>query len=138
MKTKKILTDWKPISIDLAILSIRLVFGLSMAFAHGWVKFEKMLEGDFGFKAVFGLPEPISLGLAVFAELFCSILIALGVFTRFASLMLIITMAVAVFDVHWNDDFSKMEKALLYLSAYVTILLSGPGKWSIDSLKSKA
>jgi putative oxidoreductase len=131
---KNLLFGSKPISNNLASLALRLVFGLSMAMAHGWSKFMKMLDGDFGFKAVFGLPQSVSLGLAVFSELFCAILIIIGLGTRAALIPLIITMGVAVFDVHWNDDFSQMEKALLYLIAYVAIFVNGPGDWSLDKL----
>lgn len=74
----------------------------------------------------------MSLALAIFAEFFCSALLVLGLFTRWASIPLIITMGVAVFDIHIDDGFAVMEKALLYLTAYLSILILGPGKLSLD------
>jgi len=129
---KNTIFNSKSISLDIASLLLRIVFGLSMAFEHGLGKLLKMLDGDFAFKEVFGLSAGISLGLAVFAEFFCSIFLVLGFATRLVLIPLIITMAVAVFDVHWNDEFSHMEKALLYLTAYISLLLIGSGKWSFD------
>jgi putative oxidoreductase len=41
-------------------------------------------------------------------------------------------MAVASFIAHGADDFGTKEKALLYLVSFVTIILVGPGKFSVD------
>lgn len=125
----------KAISIDLALLGLRLVFGLSMALAHGLGKFLKLLSGDFAFKEVFGLPSVLILTIAVLAEFFGSLLLVFGVAFRWALLPLIATMAVAVFDVHISDTYSNMEKALLYLCVYLALFLSGPGKYSLGNLK---
>jgi len=79
----------------------------------------------------------LSLGLAVFAEVICSILILIGFKTRLATLPLIITMLVAVLVVHFSDPFAIMEKALLYLLLYIILLFGGSGKYSVDALKQQ-
>ena len=49
-----------------------------------------------------------------------------------------ITMFVAAFVVHFDDPIGTKEKALLYLFAFLVILLSGAGKFSLDGyLNSK-
>ena len=106
---RKFLFGWKPLSTDLGLLVLRLVFGFSMAFGHGWGKMINFSTKSGSFPEVFGLPSEVSLGLAVFAEFFCSLLLALGIATRFTLIPLIITMAVAVFDIHIDDGFGKME-----------------------------
>ncbi|MNT98536.1 hypothetical protein D3C72_2411400 [compost metagenome] len=47
-------------------------------------------------------------------------------------------MIVAVFVVHAADGFDKKEMGLHYLLAYVFLLVSGPGKYSIDQMISKS
>lgn len=131
---KKYLFNIRPFAPDLALLLLRAAGGGFMAYAHGWPKAQKLLSGDLGFADPIGIGEEASLLLAVFAELVCGILLVLGLFTRAALVPLIITMAVAVFIVHADDPFSKQEFGLLFLVPYVSLLLMGPGNWSMDRL----
>ena len=78
-----------------------------------------------------------SLYLAVFAEFVCAILLVIGLFTRLSLVPLIITMAVAAFIVHGGDGIKEMEFALIYLSAYVALILTGPGAHSVDAKISR-
>ena len=123
---------------DLAALILRLTFGFTMLYGHGWGKFMKFF-GDKPLKWAdpIGLGPEISLALASFAEVFCAGAIVIGLFTRLSTIPLIITMSVAIFVVHINDPFNKMEFPLMYLVAYLAILLLGPGKFSIDALRKK-
>jgi len=41
-------------------------------------------------------------------------------------------MFVAAFIVHINDPFSRMEKAILFLAVFIALMLTGPGKYSLD------
>jgi putative oxidoreductase len=77
------------------------------------------------------------LALAVFAEVFCSILIMLGLFTRLSAIPLIITMLVAWLMVHISDPFGDQELAVFYLVSYVVLFLQGAGWYSIDSLMNR-
>lgn len=103
-----------------------------MAVSHGWGKFQKLISGDFSFADPLGIGEEASFILTVFAELFCGILVVAGLFTRAALIPLIITMIVAVFIVHADDPFGKQEFGLLFLIPYMTLFLTGPGKYSLD------
>ena len=115
------------------LLLLRLFVGGFML-THG---VPKLLNFEF-LSTVF--PDPIGLGsgfalsLIIFAELFCSILLIFGLFTRLASIPLIIGMAVAAFVIHAQDPFSGKEMALLYMGIYVVIALVGAGKYSVDYL----
>lgn len=118
---------------DIALLLLRLAFGGFMAYAHGWPKLLKFFGDDpIKFYDPIGLGPEFALGLAVFAEFVCAILIVLGLFTRWATIPLIITMLVACFGVHLGDPFNKMEKALMYLIPYISLFLAGPGWYSLD------
>lgn len=117
----------------LSVLLLRLAAGGFML-THGYPKLQRMLAGDFQFGDPIGLGPEISLGLAVFAEFFCSLLLVLGLGTRLATIPLIVTMAVAAFIAHGADPFGRKEMALLYLVTYVVLLLTGSGKYSVDRL----
>lgn len=119
---------------SLGLLVLRVWVGLFMAFAHGWIKLTSFGERADQFPDPLGVSSPVSMGLAVFAEFFCALALALGLATRAAVIPLIITMFVAAFVIHGLDPWAKKEFALLYAAPFVALLISGPGKYSLDSL----
>ena len=128
-----------PKTIDWTALCLRLGLGFFMAFSHGWPKLQQLLAGgEIQFPALFGLPSSISLGLAVFAEFFCALLVMLGWRTRWACLPLVVTMLVAGLVIHWGDPLfhtrtgGSKEFAFLYLLGFVAIALLGSGRYSVD------
>jgi putative oxidoreductase len=122
-----------PTSPDLGLLVLRLTLGLAMFFNHGWEKLANFSAKASSFYAVVGNSQT-SLGLAVFAEVFCAALLVLGFFTRFAAGILAITMAVAFFKVHGMamKGPGSGELALLYLVGFLTLMFSGAGRFSAD------
>lgn len=120
--------------VDYALLWLRLALGVAMIYGHGWPKLMRLFSGEpIEFADPFGLGPAVSLGLATFAEFFCSILLMLGLYTRLALIPLIITMLVAILHAHAGDPFSRWEKPLLYLIAYLGLLLAGAGWFSLDA-----
>jgi putative oxidoreductase len=119
-------------NIDLGLLVLRLWFGLEMAFAHGLPKLMKILDGNMSFGDPIGIGVGPSLVLATFGEFVCGILIAAGFFTRLSCIPYIITMLVAAFIAHGGDGWGKMSFPLMYAVAGIVLLLTGPGKYSLD------
>ncbi|MCP9236591.1 DoxX family protein [Lewinella sp. JB7] len=121
-------------NIDLALLILRLWFGLEMAFAHGLGKVIKVVNGNFQFADPIGIGTAPSLVLAASAEFFAGILIAIGFFTRIATIPYIITMLVAAFLVHAanGDEWGRIAGPLHYAVAAISILIAGPGRYSLD------
>ncbi len=116
---------------DLGLAFFRIAIS-AMMLTHGLPKFQKMISGDFEFGDPIGIGAAPSLFLAVIGEFLCPILIIIGYKTRLVSIPTVITMGVAAFIVHAADPFGTKEKALLFLIAFITIALLGPGKYSID------
>ena len=128
----KRLLSIKPLSVDFGILVLRLSVGILML-THGMPKLLNFADRMHRFADPYGLGSSVSLSLAVFAEVFCSVFLILGLFTRAALVPLIIIMITIVFIVHMNDPFAKQELGLLYLLPYITIFFTGPGKYSLDA-----
>jgi putative oxidoreductase len=91
--------------------------------------------GNFQFLDPIGSGPTASLILAAFAEGICSLLIIAGFWTRLASLILTINMAVAMLGYHipkGDPLFGGFEHTLLYFLAFIVIFLLGPGEYSVD------
>jgi putative oxidoreductase len=120
---------------DLALLVIRLGSG-GMMLTHGLPKINRFFgEGPVNFADPFGLGPEISLAMAIFAEVFCAILVMIGFRSKLAVIPLMATMLTAAFYAHWDDPFSKKELPLLYFLIFLGISVLGSGKFSIDTLR---
>jgi len=130
-------TGSKYTKISLALLILRLVAGLTMAFSHGYGKLMGFADKADSFPDPIGLGSEVALILAIFGEFFCGIFVALGVATRLSAIPVIITMLVAFAVIHGDDPFAKQEMSLLFLAMFTTIFVAGPGKYSVDNYISK-
>jgi putative oxidoreductase len=124
-------------ALAFALLVLRVGAGSLMLMKHGLDKLMHFSQKAGGFADPFGIGSTASLSLAVFAEFFCAVFIILGLFTRLATIPLIIAMSVALFVAHQGDFFGKGELAGLFLIVFVTLLFTGPGKVSLDRLIAK-
>ena len=119
---------------------IRIVAGLWLV-PHGAQK----LFGAFGGKGMaatiegfagLGIP-PFLTYVAACTEFFGGLLIAVGLFTRFAAAAATILLLVATFAVHWKNGFfagsGGYEYALFWAVVAFAIFLRGGGPFSIDS-----
>ena len=120
-----------------AMLVLRVVSGGLMLVNHGYDKLMHFSQRAHRFSDPFNIGSTTSFSLVIFAEVFCAAFIILGLFTRLASIPLIIAMSVAVYFAH-NGSFSgKGELPTLFLACFIAILFVGPGKVSIDRLIGK-
>lgn len=145
---------------SLGLLFLRVVFG-GLITLHGFPKlfggkgrsvspevarvlgegFQKQLAGG-GLENLSGtlermdIPAPNTMAaVAAGAEFFGGLALILGWHTRIAALTLLVNMATAIRKAHWEKGLlgpSGAESASLYLGAFATIFLAGPGKLSID------
>lgn len=117
---------------DTALLFSRLLFGATMLIAHGLPKLMSFSQRMNTFPDPLGVGNSLSLGLTIFAEVLCAGLLALGLFTRWVSGPLAVTMAVAAFIVHAGDPWHKKELAFVYMVGYIICGLLGSGRLSLD------
>lgn len=118
---------------SLLLLVVRIIFGV-LLMNHGIQKWSNFQELSAVFPDPLALGSPISLGLAIFGELVCSMAFIIGFLYRLAMIPMIFTMIVAFFIVHANDAFAVKELAFIYLIVFIIMYIAGPGKFSIDHI----
>ena len=128
-------------AFNIALLALRVTFGLILCFYYGLDKLRNFGRLQYVFPDPVHLGHRLSLALVIFAELLCGLLVALGLFTRFAALVLVISMGVAEFFAHHGRVAMAggmvHEQAWLYLVGFFVILLVGPGRISVDGAMGK-
>lgn len=118
---------------SVARLVLRVGAGGLLLGAHGWPKLLHFSERLTSFANPIGLGPEASFILVVFAEVFCSLLVILGLRTRLATVPILIFLAVAVFVQHLHDPWSRKELPLLYIVPFLALLLAGGGRFSLDA-----
>lgn len=119
-----------------ALLLLRAVAGLYLALGHGWGK----IAGGPSYWAEHGQTMDLfGLGflpsfwgfMSSFAEFFCALLVVVGVLTRPAALLVVLNMTVAV-AMHLITGNGSPETALLFGTIFLSLLITGPGNYSLD------
>jgi putative oxidoreductase len=143
--------DW------VALLPIRLLMAYEF-FKAGLTKFNGSnwfgnIQDNFPFPFNV-IPVEISWFLATWTELIGGLFLFVGLFTRFWAFSLIILTIVAIFGVHWPDEWSSLAELwkgyaitdkgygnyrvpLLFLAMLLPLLFIGGGKLSLDHVIAK-
>lgn len=122
-------TDSKAFS--LLLLCLRLFFGL-MLIMHGLEKLYNYTELCFVFPDPIGIGSEVSLILAIFAEMFCSIAFIFGALYRLTMIPMLVVMTIAFFHIH-EASIIQGELAFIYLMVLVMMYIAGPGQYAIDA-----
>ncbi len=127
--------------MHLGLLVLRLVVGLLFV-GHGAQKLFGIwgghgLKGTAGFFESIGLrPGRFHAAAAAVFEFGGGLLLALGLLTPVASLVLLATMTAAVVTVHWAKGLwstgGGYEYNLVLAAVAFTLAAVGPGNWSLD------
>ncbi len=120
--------------LDIGLLALRVCFGTMLAVGHGLHKLKAFSTIAPHFPDPLHVGGTISLALTVFAEVFCSGFVVFGIATRWASIPIFITMAVAIVMVHAGTPWASREPAAVYGVFALTLFLTGPGRLSLDSI----
>lgn len=119
-------------SASILILCLRIFFGI-LFFTHGVDKMINFNELSYTYPSVFGFGSYMTLMLAIFCEFCCSLFLIAGLIVRIIVVPMIISMAVAFFDIH-DAMFPEGELALIYLIMFTVLFITGPGRYSLDCL----
>ena len=122
------------------LLAVRVIVGYGL-FRLGYAKLGEyhpvMVETLKGA----GIPAPeLNAYVVAFCEALGGILLMLGLLTRYAAAMMIVVLSMALITVHrsemgliWSTPWDTVAAAPIpYLVAFLTIGVSGPGRFSLD------
>jgi putative oxidoreductase len=129
-------TRYTASAVNGALLFLRLGAAILMI-PHGYQKLSKFETMQTQFVSFLGMGPKVSLILAISAELGCSLLLLIGLFTRLATIPLIITMLTALFVAHGGAIFDEGGTSVLFFLIYAAILMIGPGTYSVDAKLDK-
>ena len=116
---------------DYGLLPIRIIAGLTFI-AHGLPKFFDV-SGGYGFFESVNLPPELFVSIALL-EVVGGLAILLGILTRIASALLLIEMLGAILMVKLSKGFiGGYEFELLLISIFISLVILGPGKISIEN-----
>jgi putative oxidoreductase len=118
--------------VSLLILAVRVFFGV-MFFTHGLQKMMNFSILSDSFPSVLGLGSYTTLMVSIFCEFCCSLFLIAGLLHRLVLIPMIVTMAVAFFDIH-DAMMPEGELALIYLIVFIILFFTGPGRYSFDYL----
>src|SRR5690349_16971650 len=105
---RKIILGSNPLTTDLGILLLRLLFG-GLFIWSGWMKIEGYDKYIGMMQDYIGIGARLSYNLVIFAEFFCGILVVLGVLTRLAVIPIIFTMIVVFFIALKSQSFLEKQ-----------------------------
>jgi putative oxidoreductase len=117
---------------NFSMLILRAGTGFWLFAKHGLDKLQNFSTIRLHFYNFMGIGSNASLILVIFAELFCSSLVVLGLFTRLAVIPIIFMLLVAIFGAKAAQPFLNKELDFLYLIPFIVLLFCGPGRISID------
>ena len=119
---------------DLALLLLRWVTGAFLVYqSHDNVLSAERMEEFVKFLVQFGFPMPgLMAPLCVYAQFLCGIAFVLGLLTRWAGLVTAFVFLVAVWMVHWAQDFVGWWPALILIFIGLLFATRGAGRYSLD------
>jgi putative oxidoreductase len=131
--------------VEGAIVALRVVTGVTIATAHGWHKvvqgWQYLTSGAqwplLDDTVQLGFPAPVVLAIAAALSQFVGgWLLALGILTRLAALMVAGTMIVALLFNLWFDG-PDAQLAGLYALVAATFAVTGGTRWSVFGPRSR-
>jgi putative oxidoreductase len=119
---------------DVGLLLLRSVTGAFLVYqsqdnvfsAERMAEFERFLV-QFGFF----MPELMA-PLCVWAQFLCGIALILGLLTRWAGLITVFVFVVAIWMVHWPQDFPGWWPALILVFLGILFATTGAGRYALD------
>ena len=124
-----------PVLLNQGIALVRMIVGFFMIY-HGWEVFDsKTMEGYLGwdlFKNMSAGKFLVYLGKGT--ELVGGVFLFIGLFTRLACLVLIITMLYITFVVSHGKIWYEDQHPFLFVLLGFVFLFTGPGSMSLDRI----
>jgi putative oxidoreductase len=122
-----------PFTPDAGLLYTRLTGAALLLYVHGLPKLLHWQTEMQHIEDPLHLGPGVTLGCALFAEVFCPLLVAAGLLTRLATLPVIFLLLVSMVLVHPDWSIAEGQFGWLLIIVFGTIAVSGPGRYSLDA-----
>lgn len=121
---------------DLALLLLRLVTGAFLVWqSHDNIFSAERMDEFVAFLTQFNFIMPeVMAPLCVYAQFLCGLAFVLGLLTRWAGVITTFVFVVAVWMVHWPQDFPGWWPALILVFLGILFATLGAGRYSVDAL----
>jgi putative oxidoreductase len=123
-----------PTQVNIGLLILRIWLGAGLFVKHGLEKVMHFPEMAAHF------PDPIHIGVktglvcSLISDALCSLLVAAGLFTRLAALIIVINLVVVFgFLHHLSFMEDHAELVYTYLGGFLVLIFTGAGRFSVDA-----
>jgi len=119
--------------VSLGLLFLRLIGGTLLILGRSWTWAAAIDAHGVRFDAPFGAGGEFSWILTLFSECFCTILVMLGIFTKFTAVPPLLVMLVLALALPTGTAWSVREVYLLYALPFFVLTFTGAGEYSVDA-----
>ena len=119
--------------MHLGLLVFRILLSLELIVVHGFKKLgicgceKEQIPNPLHF------PETFNNLFAIGANIVFPLFVIAGLLTRMAILPILAVTLTGYFVLHWTDPLIIRDAPYMYSLSYLLLLVSGPGKYSIDN-----
>jgi putative oxidoreductase len=118
---------------DFGLLVLRVVLGGTLFFKHGLEKLTHFSQMSAHFPNPVHVGSHASLIFALLSDSICSLLVLVGLGTRFAAFIIVVNMSVALYLVHHMALRQEHgEMMLIYIAGFLALVFAGAGRFSLD------
>lgn len=122
-----------PATPDIGLLYARLAGAALLLWVHGLPKLLHWQHELANIEDPLHLGGSVTLACALVAEVVCPVLVAIGLFTRLASLPVLFLLLVSMVLVHPDWTIADGQFGWLLIIVFGTLALGGGGRFSVDA-----
>jgi putative oxidoreductase len=120
-------------SADKAALFLRIFAGI-LLFTQAITKSQDYLWLSEEYPTILGIGAPKVVSIVGIVELVAGVLLTVGLFTRITAVVMAVVMFAAAFLFFPGQSFDQGELKFIYAGIYITLAISGGGRYSLDNL----
>ena len=116
-----------------AALFLRIFAGI-LLFTQAITKSQDYLWLSEEYPTILGIGAPKVVSIVGIVELVAGVLLTVGLFTRITAVVMAVVMFAAAFLFFPGQSFDQGELKFIYAGIYITLAISGGGRYSLDNL----
>lgn len=118
---------------DKATLFLRIFVG-ALLFTQAITKSQDYLWLENEYPSILGIPPATILSIVGIIEAVAGVMLTIGLLTRYCSIFMAAMMFAAAFVFFPGQNFYEGELKFVYAGIYITLAISGGGRYSLDTL----